>query len=152
MRFRIFFHLKAELHLRLLSKNSGEHWARIGEQVIWSMYSYILGICHHAPNTFSALSNLPNRQILANTLYENQFSPSLVNLCENVWECWRTFGICLFSPILQELVYVRFRVNNFLEKSNIFGESGGKMLATWPFFRRKGHLTLKMKITFFIKT
>ncbi len=63
------------------------------------MYSYILVICHYALNTFSALPKLPNRLILANTYIKNQFSPLLVNLCENVQECRWIFGIHLFSAI-----------------------------------------------------
>ncbi len=62
------------------------------------MYSYILGsIRHYMPNTFLAFSNLRNGRILANTLYESQFSQLLVNLCEDAGECWRIFGIHLFS-------------------------------------------------------
>ncbi len=48
-----------------------------------SVYSYILGIRHYAPNTFSVLPKLPSRRILANTICESQFSRLLVNLCEN---------------------------------------------------------------------
>ncbi len=71
---------------------------RIGEKVMrGSLYSYILSIRHYAPNTFLALPNLPNRRILANTLWESQFSQLLINLCENAPECWRIFGIRLFS-------------------------------------------------------
>ncbi len=45
-----------------------------------------------------------------------------------------------------------FSSNNFFEKSNIFGENGRKHFrGTWPFFRRRGHLTLKMNITCFIE-
>ncbi len=66
--------LNVESHICLFLENSEEHWPRIGEQVMCgSVYSYILGICHYVPNTFSALPNLWNRQILANTLYESQF-------------------------------------------------------------------------------
>ncbi len=101
---KIFIHIdiKIEQHICLFSENSRKHWVRIGEQVICrSMYSYILGIHHYAPNTFSALPNLRNRRILANTLCESQFSPSLVNLCKNIPECWQILGIRLFSPILR---------------------------------------------------
>ncbi len=63
-----------------------------------SVYSYILNICCYAPNTFSALPNLPNgrilAKILANTVSESQFSQLLVNLRENAW---RKFSIRLFS-------------------------------------------------------
>ncbi len=46
----------------------GEH-PRMGEQVMCgSVYSYILAIHHYVPNTFLALPNLPNRQILARIL------------------------------------------------------------------------------------
>ncbi len=45
-----------------------------------------------------------------------------------------------------------FSFNNFSEKSNIFGENGGKNFwRTRPFFRRRGHLTIKMNINFWIK-
>ncbi len=57
-----------------------------------SVYLPILGIHHYAPNTFSALLNLPNRQILVNTICESQFSWLLVNLCKNVRECWQIFS------------------------------------------------------------
>ncbi len=87
-------YLKEEPHIRFFSENSQEHWARIGQQVMCgSVYSYILGIRHYAPNTFSALPNLRNRRILArifaNTLCESWFSWLLVNLCENAQECLR---------------------------------------------------------------
>ncbi len=62
-----------------------------------SVYSYILGIRRYMPNTFSALPNWRNRRILANTLCESQFPRLLVNLCENARECWRLFGIHIFS-------------------------------------------------------
>ncbi len=65
-----------------------------------SVYSYILPIHHYAPTTFSAISNLPNSQILAkilaNNICENQFSRLRVNLCENTQECIQIFGIRLF--------------------------------------------------------
>ncbi len=90
--------IKAEPHIRLFLKNSRECWPRIGEQVMCgSVFSYILGIRHYVPNTFSAPPNLQKRQILVNTLYESQFSGLLVNLCENARECWQIFGIRLFS-------------------------------------------------------
>ncbi len=45
-----------------------------------------------------------------------------------------------------------FSFNNFFGKSNIIGENLEKKFGgTRPFFRRRGHLTLKMNITFFIK-
>ncbi len=92
------FNLKVEPHIRLSSENRREHWARIGDQVMcWSMYSYILGIRHCTPNTFLALPNLRNRQILANILCESQFSRLLVNLCKNTREYWRILGN---SPVL----------------------------------------------------
>ncbi len=94
--------VKTELNVSLFSENSRERWARIGERVICgSTYSYILGICHYAPNTFSTLPNLWNRRILAristNTLYESQFTRLLINLRENGRECRQIFGIHLFS-------------------------------------------------------
>ncbi len=59
----------------MVSENSRECWTKKGEQVICrSMYSYIFGIRHYEPNTFSALPNLRNKRILANTLCESQFS------------------------------------------------------------------------------
>ncbi len=41
---------------------------------------------------------------------ENPFSWLLVNLCENIQEYRRIFGICLFSAILWELTYVQIRL------------------------------------------
>ncbi len=80
--------VKAELHIRKFLENSRERYARIGEQVMrGSVYSYILAIRLYAPNTLLALPNLLNRRILANTVYESQFSRSLICLCENAREC-----------------------------------------------------------------
>ncbi len=72
-------------------------------------YSYILSISHYAPNTFSELPNFQKRWILANSVCESQFLRLLTNLCDNARECWRIFGIRLFSPI-RELEYVWFRL------------------------------------------
>ncbi len=74
--------------MHLFSENSGELWARIGEQVMCrSVYSYILGIRHYALNRFSALPNFWKRRKLANTVRKSQFSQLLINLCENTQEC-----------------------------------------------------------------
>ncbi len=76
--------VKPDPHIHQFSENTREHWARMGKQVIcWSVYLYILAIRHYASNTFSAVPNSSNRQILANTYVKNQFLPLLVNLCEN---------------------------------------------------------------------
>ncbi len=113
--------VKAETHIRKFSENSREHWARIGKQLMCrSVYSYILGIRHYAPNRFLALPNFQKRRTLANPVCESQFSRLLVNLC---WECQRMlqiFGICLFSAILRESTYVRFHLKvNFTKMQRL---------------------------------
>ncbi len=55
-------------------------------RTVWTQL-YILGIRHYAPNRFSVFPNFWKRRILANTVWENQFSQLLVNLCENASEC-----------------------------------------------------------------
>ncbi len=54
------------------------------------------------------------RRILANTIYVDQFSWLLVNLCENAQVCRRIFGICLFSAILWELTYAWIQIYIYL--------------------------------------
>ncbi len=45
-----------------------------------------------------------------------------------------------------------FSFNNFFEKNMMFGENGEKIFGGHDhFFKRKGHLTLKMNITFLIE-
>ncbi len=93
--------LKAEPHIHLFSENS-ERWARIGEQVICgSVYSYILGIRHYAPNKFSVLPNFWKRQILAKPVCESRFSRLLVNLCENAWEYYEYSVFAYSQPFLE---------------------------------------------------
>ncbi len=89
--------IKAETSIRKFSENSRERWVRIGERVMGgAVYSYILGIRHYAPNRFSALLNFSKGRILANTVCESQFSWSLVNLCENDWECY-SYSVFAYS-------------------------------------------------------
>ncbi len=84
---------------------------------VWiSVCVYVLAICHYASNTFPALPNLPNWWTLANTVCENQFLQLLINLCKNARECGRIFGICLFSAILQKLMYVRIQLKILMKK------------------------------------
>ncbi len=100
---RVIF-LKVEPHLCLLSENSQEHWARIGEQVMCR------SICIRAFSVFVIMrwihsrhfQILRNRRVLANTLCEINI---LAITHQFMRECWRIIGIHLFSPILQELVY-----------------------------------------------
>ncbi len=105
-RVHCVFRLKTEPRIHLFSENSREHWARIGEQVMCrSVFSYILGLGHYAPNTFSAHPNLWKRwilvRILVSTVFESQFSWLLVNLCENAWECYE-YSVFVYSwPFLK---------------------------------------------------
>ncbi len=122
--------IKVEPHIHSFLENSRERWARIGEQVLCeSVYSYICGIRHYAPNRFSALPNFQKKRILANTVCESHFSRLLINLCES--RMLRIFGICLFSSNLGESTHVWFHLyknfgceicNNFKEHvENILG-------------------------------
>ncbi len=101
--------LKAELHIRKFLENSRERWMRICEQVMYrSVYSYVLAIRHYAPNTFSALPNLPNQRMLVKTIIyvkvsSYDYSSIYVRMPENV-DKW-------YSPILRKLTYVRFHLN-----------------------------------------
>ncbi len=98
-----YLDLKAETQMRLFSENCWECWVRIDKQVMCgSVYSYILGIRHYAPNRFSVLPHFWKRRILgrilANTVCESQFSRLLVNLCENTRECYEYLVFAYSRP------------------------------------------------------
>ncbi len=64
------------------------------------------------------------------------------------WRPTKKMNIIFF---MENEVLNSFSSNNFFEESNIFGENSEKILkGTSAFFWRRGHLTPKMNITFFI--
>ncbi len=99
-----------------------------------SVYLYILGTCHYALNTFSALPNLPNRWILVNTVRESQFLQLLVNLCENARECSQIFGIRLF---LENWCYVQFRLYTNKEFFKFLFRKCCRDPRTWPYKKHR---------------
>ncbi len=124
-------HLRTKLHVRLFSKNSRERWVRVGEQVMCgSMFLYILGIRHYAPNTFSALPNSRNRQILARILANTPCKSQFLQLFVNLWfmrERPRMLTNIRNLPILWEMIYVWFR-----HKTKITGAY--ETLKLWTFY------------------
>ncbi len=139
------FSIKAEPHIHSFSENSRECWVRVGEQVMCgSVYSYILGIRHYAPNRFSALPNFWKRQILVrilvNIVRESQFSRLLVNLCENDRECYEYSVFTYSRPILGESTYVllRLQINDAYAREMVMKYEvrgmGANPLAAYFFF------------------
>ncbi len=70
------------LNSRRIVENIGQEWAN-KYLMCKSVYLYILTIRHYVPNTFLALPNLPNRQILANIYVKAE--PHIHHFSEN----WR---------------------------------------------------------------
>ncbi len=102
--FDFITNVKAEPHIPQFSENRRTSNER-SSVFVHSRYSSLCA------EYFSAHLNFWKKWILANTVCENQFSRLLVNLCKNARECWRIISICLFSPTLRELVFVRFHLN-----------------------------------------
>ncbi len=89
--------------------------ARIGEQVMCgSVYSYILAICHYAPNTFSALSNFKREPHIC-PLSENR---QISKICQHS----RVFSHKLTSNRKNWLSHTVF--TNILANMRLFGKFG----------------------------
>ncbi len=94
---------KPDPYIPQFSEKSQEHWARMDEQVMCgSVYSYILAIRHYAPNTFSALPNLPNRRIHILKISSRHYSSIYTRTPENINE----YSVFAYSPRINVCAYL----------------------------------------------